>query len=169
MGEDHREIVAGIVRADEVLLQVPASADGQGHLAVGIHDVHRGDLRETVFLRGFEVGFRGGPAAAVGRVALDDRAVDLLHQVFDEVRVQVVVVARFACGELDGHLAGGRASERLVNFHQCPGRDLPGEVDHGFRRGGLTPFRLFACGILPLPAAGGALCRGQFGRDETQQ
>ena len=94
MRKHHDEVVIGQVRADEILLQVTASADRQGRLSLRVHDVHRGDGREAVRLGRLQVVGRAGPTSAVGRVAFDDGAVQLAHQVGDQVRPEEVVTAR---------------------------------------------------------------------------
>ena len=74
-----------------------------------------------------------GASAAVGGVALNDRAADLAYQRCDERRLQEVVSARFARREFDGHPPRGFAAERFVDAHQRLGRDRARQVDLGIR------------------------------------
>ena len=91
MRKNHHEIVLREVRAYDVVFEVPAALDGQAHFALGVHDVHRSDGREPVVGGGFQVVFGFGASAAVGRVALDDRALHRLHQIADQGRLQEIV------------------------------------------------------------------------------
>ena len=121
------------MRAYDVVFEVPAALDGQAHFALGVHDVDRGDGGEAVVGSRFEMVGRAGASAAVGGVALDDRAADLVYQRCDERRLQEVVSARFARREFDGHPPRGFAAERFVDAHQRLGRDRARQVDLGIR------------------------------------
>ena len=131
MGQNDRKVVVGIVRPDEILLQVSASLHRQRHFPVGIHDVHFRDRRETVILGRFQVGLRIGPPAAVRSVALYDRSPDPPHQISDQRRTQVIIVAGLARRKLDGDLACRLAAQRLVNLHEILGRNLLEHINLG--------------------------------------
>lgn len=118
-----------------------AALDRKLRLTLGIHDVDRCDGRESVVGRRLQMALRIGPAAAVGRVALDNRTVDLLHQRLDERRLQEVVAARLAGREFDGYLAPGLTAERLVDSDQIVGRNLLEEIDLRKRRLGCLGLR----------------------------
>ena len=118
MREDNDEIVIGKMGADEILLQVSAALHGQSHFTVGIHDIHRSDCREAVFLSGPAMRFRIGTTSAVSRIALYYRSVHPPYQILYQRRLQIVVAARFARGELHGHLAGGLPAENLINLYK---------------------------------------------------
>ena len=128
-----REIVVQKVFAHVVLREVPSALDRKRRFALGVHDVDRGDGGEAVVGSRFEMVGRAGASAAVGGVALDDRAADLAYQRCDERRLQEVVSARFARREFDGHPPRGFAAERFVDAHQRLGRDRARQVDLGIR------------------------------------
>lgn len=99
------------MRPHEVLPEVFAALHGQAYLAFGIHDVHRGDGREAVVGGGLQVVFRAGASAAVGGIAFDDRAVHLLHQLLDKLRLEEVVPAGFPVESFTATLpVAGRSS-----------------------------------------------------------
>ena len=129
--QHHREVVAGVVRADEVLFQVSSAFHRQAHLSVGVHDVHRGDGRETVVGGGLQVRFRVCASAAVGGVALDDRAADFGHDLLYQLRFEVIVPVRFARRELDGDLSRRGTFQRFVDAHHVLRRNLADEVYFG--------------------------------------
>ena len=153
--EDDREVVVEEAASHDVAVEMFAARDRQLRLALGIHDDHRSDGRESVVGSRLEVALRIGTAAAVGRVALHDRTVHLPHQVADEGGLQEVVTAGFAGREFDGHIARGRAAERLVDLHEIFGRDPLEEIDlrkRCFGRGGRGGRGIRSGGRRLLPA-----------------
>ena len=135
MRKNHHEIVLREVRAYDVVFEVPAALDGQAHFALGVHDVHRSDGRESVVGGGFQVVFGLGASAAVGRVALDDRALHRLHQIADQGRLQEIVASRLSGREFHGDLLPfGLPAQGLVDGFHSRGRDVAGHVDFGGSR-----------------------------------
>ena len=132
--QDDRKVVVEEMRADEIFSQVPAARDRKSRLTLGIHDIDRSDRREPMIGGGLQVIGRTGPPAAVGRIALDDRAADLANQITDQGRLQEMVPARFAGREFDGDLARRLAPQRFVDAHECLRRDLARKINLRFRR-----------------------------------
>ena len=134
-GRFDRKVVVGIVRPDEILLQVTASPDRQGRLSLRVHDVHGGDGREAVVGGGLQVILRACASAAVGGVALDDRALHRLHQIADQGRLQEIVASRLSGREFHGDLLPfGLPAQGLVDGFHSRGRDVAGHVDFGGSR-----------------------------------
>ena len=79
----------------------------------------------------FQVGLRIGPPAAVRGVALYDRSPDPPHQISDQRRTQVIIVAGLARRKLHGDLACRLAAQRLVNLHEILGRNLLEHINLG--------------------------------------
>ncbi len=128
MREHEGEIVVEVTLAHEILLQVLAALDRERDLAVGIHDLHVGDGREPVLLGSLQMRLGLGPSAAIGGIALHDSASDATHQPLDQRGSEIIVVARLARRDLDGHLARRLATQSLVNSHQGVRRYLAGEI-----------------------------------------
>jgi len=110
---DHKVIVREM-GAYQILLKMLASGDREAHGPIGIHNVHRGDGRKTMLLHDSQMGLCGGAPAAIGRVALHDRAANLPHQGGDQVGRWKVAAPRLATVELDGHSAAGWPSQGPV-------------------------------------------------------
>ena len=134
MSEVDHEVVLLDVLADEVVLQMLLVFDREFDFALGIHDIDGGDGSEAVVLDGLEMGFGRRTLAGVGRVALHDGAVHLLHQILDESRLEEVVAARLTGTNLDSNLAGGLATQGFVNLHEGGGGNLRRHIH--FRLGG---------------------------------
>ena len=80
----------------------------------------------------FQVVFGLGASAAVGRVALDDRA---LHRIADQGRLQEIVASRLSGREFHGDLLPfGLPAQGLVDGFHSRGRDVAGHVDFGGSR-----------------------------------
>lgn len=173
VGEDDGEIVVEVVRAHDVVPDVRAAFHRQTHLSLRVHDVHVGNSRESVVLSGFPVCLGVCPASAVSGVALHNSAVNLLHQVLDQGRLQEIVSARLSGGYLDGHLAGRLAAQSLIYSHQILRVYLLDHVDYGHSGGcAVAVIAASACclvagagiltaGCLPIGRAGHRPCRQQ--------
>ncbi|WP_240951113.1 hypothetical protein [Bifidobacterium olomucense] len=72
--------------------------------------------------------------AGVGGVAFHDGAVEMLHQILDQRRLQIMRIAALAGAELDRHLALRPRAQRLIDTHQAGWADISGEVDVGGHR-----------------------------------
>ena len=80
--------------AYKVLRQMLASVHRNRKLPVLIHDITGGDVQETMLCNGLPVLPGGVPPPGVGRVALYNGTLELLHQPPDQGRLQEVVAAR---------------------------------------------------------------------------
>ena len=136
--EGNHEVVVGHVAAHDVVLDVGGVLHGDAHLALLVHNVDAEQGCEAVTLDDLPVVGRGvalvllvAGAAAVGGVALHDGAVHQLHEVLDELGLQVVGVAALAGGDFHSYAALGLHAEGLVDIDQPLGRDVAGEVDDG--------------------------------------
>ena len=58
----------------------------------------------------------GGALPAVGGVAFDDGAVHQVYKVCDQVGVQVIAGGRLAGVQFDGHIAGWRPAQGIVDI-----------------------------------------------------
>ena len=108
MGQVDHEIIVFQMVPDDVVLEVLLVLHRKVELSLGIHDVHLGDVKESVVLGGLHVGLRAGAFAAIGRVALHDGAVHLAHQVPDEGGLEEIVPSGFSRADFDGHPSGSR-------------------------------------------------------------
>ena len=106
VGQYEREVIVWVSLAHIVGFQVFAVFHRQRGFPVRVHDDHRGDVGETVVFGRFQVTFRVGTSAAVGRIAFHDGSVNFLHQIFNQQRIEVIVVPRFARGQFHGYLSG---------------------------------------------------------------
>jgi len=64
-----------------------------------------------------------------------------MYERSDELRLQVVVPAHFAGGNLHGYAAGGFPTHGLIDLHEALRSDLPGEIDDGCGRGVVRDLR----------------------------
>ena len=136
VGEDNGEIIVFPGFAHIVFLEVFSTVYGEGIFPFGIHNHHRGDSGESMVRSGLQVVGRMVAAAVVGCVALHDGAVQLLHKWSYEFRVEMIVVARLACGEFHGHLAFGFASEGFIHLLDVFRSDILDEINDGCVVGG---------------------------------
>ena len=148
---DH-EVVVLQVRAHDVVLDVRGVLHGDVELTLLVHQVHLEAGCEAVLLDGLPMSLEGVAAAFVGGVALHDGAVHLVHQQSDELRLQVVRVARLAGGNLHGYASLGFAAQCLVDLHQRLRRDVARHVDGGLARLGRVGSVSAFCRLLVLCA-----------------
>ena len=107
MGKHDHGIVIQQVLAHGDLFKLFASGDGQGHVAVLVHDVYRGEGRPAVLFKRPAVAFRGLAQAAVEDVAFHHVGVGNRSQKgFDPFAGQDVGAAGFAGMQLDGDFPG---------------------------------------------------------------
>ena len=117
--------------ADDGILQALAARDGPLHLALFVHEVKVRKGSEAVILCHLLMQVGAGAGAAVGGVALDDRAADGLHQRADQFRAEVVAGGRFPGGNLDRELSGGCPVQRVIHALQALGGNVRGEIHRG--------------------------------------
>ena len=114
--------------ADKVFFQVQAALDGKRKLAEFVEDIAGGDRGKTVVADGAPVVFGIEALALIGGVALHNGAVQPLHQRLDQGRLEKVVAARFAGGELDGDAPRQRNAQRVIDAEQPAGGEILGKV-----------------------------------------
>ena len=73
---------------------------------------------ESMLMDGLPVLFHVLSRAAVGSIAFNNGSVYLFHQVADECRLQIVVVASFSCRYLHGNMSCRLHAQRMENLHQ---------------------------------------------------
>ena len=129
VGQVDHEVVVGQVAAHDVVFQVLAVLDGNAYLVVFVHDINGKDGIESVFMDGLPMFRHVLSAAAVGRAAFHDGAVDALHEVADECGFEVVGVASFAGRYLHGHAAFGLHAQGLVDLDERLRGDVACEID----------------------------------------
>ena len=129
MGENHPVRVVLRVAADDYLREPAAAGHGPFHFAFLIHQIEIRDSGKAVILSHLLVHGGGGAGTAVSRVALHNGAVHLLHQIFDELRAQIVACGRLAGRDLDGGFSGRGPAEGIVDFYETFRGDVGGEID----------------------------------------
>ena len=134
MGQHEVGAVVLEVPAHQVALDARATGDGDLHRAVLIEDLEVRNGGVAVVLRDLVMLGSRGALAGVGGVALDDRAVDLVHKIRDQLGAQIVAGGRLTGGELHGHGADRLPVERLIDFDKPLGGDVVGKVDDGLFR-----------------------------------
>ena len=131
MGKVYHEVIVLQVSAHDVVLDVGGVPHGYPELALGIHDVHIGDVEEAVLAGGLDVLLGGRAPAFIRGIALDNGSVDLLHEVLYQRRLEEIVASGFAGADFDGDTAFSRPVKGLIDAHQGVGADFGGHVDHG--------------------------------------
>ena len=132
VGKNEHRVVLGQVLAHKVLLE--AQAIGNGQLKVGALGIHEVDVEVIVppMLGNRAQVLLGRIALAViGRVALNDRAMQLVYHRCPEIRVQEVLVAHLARMDLDGNLARQLNAQQAVEFHNLLRRNRAGKINLG--------------------------------------
>ena len=103
--QDEHGIVLRQSLADVVYVKMLSAGNGDGHLALGVHDIDVGDLDPAVQLHGLFVALGRIAAAVIGGVALHYGSADMLYGGLHEVRAQEVLVSRLAAVQLHGNVA----------------------------------------------------------------
>ena len=117
MRKNEHGIVLGKRLADIVFIKVLASDNGNGHFALGIHDVNIGDLYPAVQLHGFSVRIGGISLSVICGVAFDYRSADAVNGRLHEIRTQEVLVARLAAVQLHGNVSLKLNAQRFICVH----------------------------------------------------
>ena len=131
VGQHQHGIIVEQVLAHGHFLEVPSAGDGQGDVAVGIHDVHRAE-GPAVGPQGLAVAFRGLAGAGVEDVALHDGALrDAGLQGPHHVARQDVGAVGLTGMELDGDAPLQRGTDLFVDAQQALRGDLGREVHGG--------------------------------------
>ena len=132
VGQHQQGVVVLQVCAHIVLLDHLAAGDGQLHVPVLVHNVHRGGGSPAVGVHGVPVGVGGVAPAVVGGVALHDDAAHMVDHGFHKIRAKEVLVARLAGVELDGHLAVQLDAQGGIEPEHGLRGKFPGEIYVGF-------------------------------------
>ena len=127
----HR-VVLGQVLAHEVLLEAQAIRDGQLKVgALGIHEVDVEVIVPSMLGNRAQVLLGRVALSVVGRVALNDRAMQLAYHGRPKVRVQEVLVAHLAGMDFNGNLTRQFDAKQAIEFDDLFGRDCAGEINLG--------------------------------------
>ena len=118
VGEHEDGVVVVDVGAYKVFLELLAAGDGDGDVAVLVHDVAGGDVHKAVLLHGLPVGGGGVAAALIGGVALHDGALQLLDKRPNKGGLEEVVSAGLAGGDLDGHFSLQGDAQGVIDLLQ---------------------------------------------------
>ena len=113
-----------------------ASGHWQLHLTLGIHDIDRCYGREAVVGSSPAMTLGIGTTASVSGITLHDSAVDQLHQLFDQGRLQKIMAARFASRQFHRHFSVSLTTKRLINLDQILGRYFLEQIHFGYRIAG---------------------------------
>ena len=100
--------------ADDVVGDVAVLGYRNFDFTAHVHDLNRCDIRVSTFLEHGKAFLRRSAIAIVCGRTFDERAADLLHEVLDERRIEVIGFFRFAGMDFDGRFAFRLASERMV-------------------------------------------------------
>jgi hypothetical protein len=101
----------------------------QTDIAFLVKDVHRRDCRKSVVFGKLLVHGRTYAAPRIGGVRFDDGPVHRLHEVFDEIRLEVVGSRRFPRVELYRHPAVCLQPQGLIDRHQTRRAYIAGHID----------------------------------------
>ena len=103
--------------ADIVFIKMPAADNGNGHFALGIHDVNIGDLDPAVQLHGLSVRLGGISLSVICSVAFYYRSADAVNGRLHKIGAQEVLVARLAAVQLHGNVALKLNAQRFICSH----------------------------------------------------
>ena len=97
-------------------------AHGDAYLVILIHDVHGEVFCESVAVDDLPVVGRVVAhvfrVAAIGRVVLHNRAVDIIDQVLDELGLEIVGIGALAGAHLHGDTSLGLHAEGLIDAYK---------------------------------------------------
>ena len=96
---------------------MPAADNGNGHFALGIHDVNVGDLDPAVQLHGLSVRLGGISLSVICSVAFYYRSADAVNGRLHKIGAQEVLVARLAAVQLHGNVALKFNAQRFICSH----------------------------------------------------
>ena len=119
MGQYQHGIIVGKVLTNDVLLQMEAPFHRDIHLSEFIHDIAGRHGLESMIFDGFPMLLGILTLSAVSRAALDDRAVQLMHQITDQLRMQIVMPSGFAGRNLDAYLSLQFSPQSLIDTHKA--------------------------------------------------
>ena len=126
--QDEHGVILRESFADVVYVKMLAAGNGDGHLALGVHDIDVGDLDPAVQLHGLFVMLGRIAAAVIGGIAFHYRSADMLYGGLHEVRAQEVLVSRLAAVQLHGDIALELNAERFICFYNIFGAYIPDEI-----------------------------------------
>ena len=120
----HEEgIVIVNVHTDDVVRDMLVFRDRNLNFTAHIHDLDRGDVAVATLLEHIEAFLRGFAVAVVCGGAFHQRATDLLYEILDERRIEIIGFLGFTRMDLNGHLAFRRCAQRMVDGNQAVRRN----------------------------------------------
>ena len=128
MGQDHPVRIVFSMTAEDGPVQSGPAGHGPFHLALFVQEVEVRDGRKAVVLGDLFMHGSRSAGAPVGRIALDDGPIHLFHQVFDQLRAQIVAGRRLAGGDLHGRLSGRRPAQPVIDADQALRGDIRCEI-----------------------------------------
>ena len=109
--------------ADDVIGDMTVLGYRNFDFTAHVHDLDRRDIRVSTFLEHGKAFLRRFAIAIVCGRTFDERAAELLHEILDERRIEVIGFLRFAGMDFNGHVALRLASERMIGSDQAFRRD----------------------------------------------
>ena len=134
MGQHQIAVVFREVRAHQIFRKLCSALHGNadGTLLIQHHKIR--NVGEAMILRHLIVHGRAGPLSAVGRIVFHNGAVHLMHQVGDQLRIQIVAGRRLSRGQLHRDVFSGKLhAQRLICGYHGLRRDFRSEIDGGRR------------------------------------
>ena len=114
MRQHENGIVVVDMLADDVVGDVAVLGHRDLDFAAHVHDLDWRKIGVSVLFERGKAFFGGFTIAVVCGRAFHERAADLLHEVLDERRIEIIGFFRFAGMDFDGRFAFRLASERMV-------------------------------------------------------
>ena len=95
-----------------------ATFDGDGKLSEFIHNIYVSNIFITAVLDSLPVLLYALPIASIGSAALHDSSVQLLHQISNQFRTQMVALCTLTRGDLYRNPTGKIFAERFIDTNQ---------------------------------------------------
>ena len=131
MGQNNVGAIVLEMLANEIAGQARTAGDGDFHAAVLVQNLKIRDLGVAVILRNLIVLGGCRTEACVGCVAFDNRSVDQMHQISNQLRPEIVAVGRLTGGELYCDRTGGVPVQCLIDRDKSLRRDVVRKIDDG--------------------------------------
>ena len=134
MGQHQHGIIVDNIFAQMIFFQNFAVGNGPDHIrTLCVHQIHREILCPAVLLQKLPMGIRviadAGGGVSVGRVALYDGALYLIHHGLPKLRMQEILVALLAGMYLHRHFSGKRNAQRMIKLHHSLRGDFPCKIN----------------------------------------
>ena len=118
VGKDHIGIIIFKMGTYQIALETFTVFDREFHGTVLVQNLKIRDFGITPVFRYLIVFGGRGTGTAVGGVALNDRGIQFLYQVLDQLRTQIIGFFRFSGRNLDRNIFARFPTQCLVNRHQ---------------------------------------------------